>query len=391
MCLAPTLDIGGAERQLIELALGLHRSGWAVTVVTCYDRSELRADLDLAGVPLLCVHKRGRWDVAGFLWRLWKTIAAVRPQFVHGYLLTPNVALAVLRPFIRRTAVIWGVCHASASEQHADYVIRGVARLGAILSRCPDLIICNSEAGRANHAAYGYTARRMIVVPNGIDIDRFRPDTAARCAVRDEWGIAKDQLLIGHVGRLDPVKDHAGFLSAAALLARARPDVRFVCVGDGAESYRARLTRLADELGLRGRLIWAGSRHDMPQVYNALDVAVSSSTTEGFSNAIGEAMATGVRCVVTDVGDSAVLIGDLGAVCPPADSENLARAITTALAAVPGDEARIRQRICEHYSSSALLERTLVHLTQALRPPESPIIVERKAPGAGWINQNGQA
>jgi glycosyltransferase involved in cell wall biosynthesis len=371
MFLSPTFSIGGAERQLVELALGLQRSGWAVTVVSCYDRGELRADLELAGVPVLCVHKRGRWDVAGFLWRLWKTIAAVRPQIVHGYALMPNLALALLRPFIPQTAVIWGVRNSWAREQDSDFVFRAQTRLTAILSRRADLIICNSETGRADYVAYGYVPHRMIVVPNGVDTGRFRPDAAARRAMRDEWGIAHDHVLIGKVARLHPAKDHGTFLRAAGRIARLRPDAQFVCVGEGPPEYLEHLERIADECGLRGRLIWAGARHDMPRVYNALDVAVSSSTgAEGVPNAIGEAMATGLRCVATDVGDSAAWIGELGTVCPPADGESLARAITSVLAVAPGD-ARIRQRICEHYSSAALLERTVVHLLRALRPPRA--------------------
>ena len=133
--------------------------------------------------------------------------------------------------------------------------------------------------------------------------------------MRLEWGIAECEKLIGQVGRLDPMKDHSTFLKAAALLAHERKDVRFVCVGEGPTGYRDELYSLAKTLGLASRLIWAGSRRDMPAVYNAFDVAVSSSRWgEGLPNVIAEAMACGVPCVVTDVGDSAFVVDKLGVV-----------------------------------------------------------------------------
>jgi glycosyltransferase involved in cell wall biosynthesis len=237
-----------------------------------------------------------------------------------------------------------------------------------LCSRLADLIICNSESGRAYHAAQGYPCARMTVIPNGVDSQQFRRSASARSEIRAEWGIAPDQKLVGIVGRLDPMKDHSNFLRAAAQVAASRTDVRFVCVGDGPPAYRASLEALGIELGLADCLQWAGARNDMWRVYNALDMAVSASAFgEGTSNAIAEAMATGVPCVATEVGDSAALIGELGWICAPGDSAALASAVTAGLSALPCDAEAIRERMRRHFSPERLLDRTVEELSKLRR------------------------
>jgi glycosyltransferase involved in cell wall biosynthesis len=163
------------------------------------------------------------------------------------------------------------------------------------------------------------------------------------------------------------MKDHPNFLNAAALLAKKRKETRFVCVGGGPDDYQASLHRLARSLGLEERLLWVGIREDMPAVHNALDVAVSSSSYgEGSSNVIGEAMACGVPCVVTNVGDSAWVVGDTGMVVPPKNPVALMNAIDRSLDEPLCSPAQIRRRIVERLSVETLVvdtERTLLALS----------------------------
>jgi glycosyltransferase involved in cell wall biosynthesis len=202
-----------------------------------------------------------------------------------------------------------------------------------------------------------------VVIPNGVDTGRFAPDPDARAAVRSEWGVGQNEVLVGMVARLDPMKDHRNFLKAAARLGSRRPGTRFVCIGDGPPEYRQALVQEARDLCLEARLTWTGTRDDMPRVYNALDIAVSSSAYgEGTANTIIEAMATGVPCVVTEVGDSAAIVGSLGWVCPPSDSAALADMLCRVVDALPVDAVKIRERISMGYSSGALLERTIAEL-----------------------------
>ncbi|MGZ5152298.1 MAG: glycosyltransferase [Burkholderiales bacterium] len=362
LLLTRALDTGGAQRQLVELALGLKRSGWEVTVATFYPGGPLEAPLRTAGVRIISLDKRGRWDVLPFIWRLIKLLRRERPLFAKGYLVMSNVLLSAVRPALRGTYVVWGVAAADMDLAYYDLLSRIEFRLSVPLSHCAHLVICNSEAGRRYHRSQGYRADRMIVIPNGIDVQQFRPSAEARAEVRAEWSIAPGIPLIGHVGRVDPMKDHANFLRAAAEIAPSHPNVRFVCVGPGVGQYRDEMIALGHQLNLGKRLTWVGERTDMWRVYNALDLLVSSSRTEGLPNAVAEAMASGVPCVVTDVGDSARVVGKHGWVCPPGDSHALAGAMTTALSSLPSDSGAIRQHICSEYSTAALVQRTAEQL-----------------------------
>jgi len=210
----------------------------------------------------------------------------------------------------------------------------------------------------------------MTVIPNGIDTEHFKPDPMARKLIRAEWGVADNEILIGLVARLDPMKDHSTFLRAATMLAQERPDVRFVCVGDGAEPYKSEVRRLATELALGDRLIWAGARHDMPAVWNALDLAVSSSSYgEGFSNTIAEAMACGVPCVVTDVGDSALIVGDAGIIVQPSMPAALCEGFRQ-MVKRSGPEFRnvARASIVNRFTKEVLLTHTVTILCRSNAP-----------------------
>jgi glycosyltransferase involved in cell wall biosynthesis len=165
--------------------------------------------------------------------------------------------------------------------------------------------------------------------------------------------VSSGQILVGLPARLDPIKDHETFLRAAALARKSNERLRFVCIGGGDAEYSRRMAALSDTLGLHDAVIWAGERRDMPAVLNALDIVTLTSIGEGLSNAIGEAMASGVPPVVTDVGDMARLVGEAGSVVPVGD----ARAVADAWLALAADPARradagaaARDHICRHYS-----------------------------------------
>ena len=318
-----------------------------------------------AGVPVISLEKRGRWDVLGFLLRLVRLLRQEKPDILHGYLGTPNILTVLLKPIFPRIRMVWGVRASNMDLERYDWLARWSYRVECHLSRFADLIIANSYAGMHYAIANGFPKNKMVVIPNGIDTEHFRPNPKARVQVRAEWGVAEDEKLIGLVGRLDPMKDHPTFLKAAALLAREREDVRFVCVGDGPPDYRQELHALGRELGLAERLIWTGTRRDMPAVYNALDIATSSSYGEGFPNVIGEAMACGVPYVVTDVGDSAWIVGDTGIVVPPQNPKALAdgwRLKLNSLDQSAESKELIRQRILDNFSVSNLIQSTEAEL-----------------------------
>lgn len=354
-----SLNFGGAERQLVTLAVGLHRRGRRVAVLVFYEGGPLEAELRRAGVPVRVIGKTGRWDVGGFARRLLGAIRAEAPAVLHSYLDVPNVVAASLKPLLPGVRVVWGVRASNMDLRRYDRFSRGTFALLRSLSRVPELIIANSRAGAEYHSARGFPAERTVVIPNGIDTRRFRPDAEARARLRAAWGVEPGEAMVGIVGRLDPMKDHPTFLEAAARLARERPAVRFVCVGDGPAEYRASLERRARELGIAGRVVWARAGVDVEGVYSALDVLCSASSYgEGFPNVVGEAMACGTPCAVTDVGDSALVVGAEGRVVPPGDPVALAHALGALLAERRWPRAAAREWIRGRFSVERLIEST---------------------------------
>lgn len=355
-----SLNYGGAERQLVLLSKELLQRGHDVVVATFYSGGQLEQELLEAGVRIRPLHKRGRWDVLIFLFRLTRVVREERPDVLHGYLGDPNNVSVFLKPLFPTVRIVWGVRSSMVdSKQHQfDWVTGLSIKLNCRLAKFAHAIIANSRAGRESYVAMGYPAEKTVVIPNGIDTARFRPDSVARTRIRSEWGVTEHEKLIGLVGRLDPMKDHPIFLEAAALLVKRRKDARFVCVGDGPDDYCARLQTIAKNFGLEERLLWTGTREDMPHVYNALDIAVSSSYSEALPNVIGEAMACGVPCVVTNVGDSAWVVGDTGEVVPPKNPIALMNAIDRMLNRERHDSVQIRQRIIDQLSVSSLVANT---------------------------------
>ena len=353
-----SLNSGGAERQLVLLAKGLKECGHEVVITLFYKGGPLEKELAEAQIPIRQLNKKGRWNLIGFFSRLIRIVREEQPDIMHSYLYDQNLVLVALKPFFPAMRIVWGIRCSMMDLDRYEWIDRLSFKLNCWLSRFPDAIIANSQVGGEYHVSHGFPSAKTMVIPNGIDTDRFRPDPAARIQIRSEWGITDHVKLIGIVGRLDPMKDHPVFIEAAALLANKRRDIRFVCVGAGPDEYRGKLQTLAKSLGLEERLMWVGIREDMPAVYNALDITVSSSYGEGLSNVIGEAMACGVPCVVTNVGDSAWVVGDTGEVVPPKDPVALSNAITRLLDESPRTPAQIRRRILERLSAETLVANT---------------------------------
>lgn len=372
LILSRSLNLGGAERQIVTLARALHARGHDVQVCTFYANGALEPELRAAGVPVHALEKRGRWDLLGFARSLVALVRRLEPDVLHSYLGTPNLFALLLRPLFPRLRLVWGVRASFMDLGQFGWASRMVYAAEARLARFVDLTIANSEAGKAYAVSRGFPADRTIVVPNGIDTVRFAPDSEARTRVRAEWGVPEDAPLVGMVARLDPMKGHPTFLRAAAVLSALRPEVRYVLVGGGPEAVRNALETLAGELGLGDRVVFAGARQDVAAVYSALDVATSASLGEGFPNVIGEAMACGVPCVVTDVGDSARIVDTLGVAVPPGQPEALAAGWERCF----GEERtaiahRVRARIVECYSVDRLAERTLEALSALLGAKEA--------------------
>lgn len=352
-----SLGVGGAETQLVHLAIGLEELGFPVSVIAMYPGGPLESELRARkGFDYVMLGKGGKSDVARFGANLWREIRRRRPAIVHGYMPFGNqLALAVGRAAAAK--VVWGIRSSFIDFRHYDASDRFLFATGRLLSRLPELIIVNSWAGREYHKNAGYHASKMIVIPNGIDSARFRPQPEAKSRLRREWGVPDGAPLVGIVGRVEYMKGHSTFLDAAQLVA-SHTDAHFVCIGNGSPPYKSDMEARSLAAGLGDRVHWVGVRDDMPSAYSALDVLVSASVGEGFSNVIGEAMASGVRCVVTDVGDSARIVEGAGLVVPPSDPPAMARAILDLVDADCKSLSDPRQQISKTFSRERMVDAT---------------------------------
>ena len=369
--LTRSLDYGGAERQLVALAKGLWSREQSLAIATFYPGGAFSKDLELVGVPVISLEKRSRWGFFRFLWRLFRLVRTSQPQILHGYLGTANILTVLLKPFCPETKIVWGVRASNMDLNRYGWLDRLLYWIECRLSRLADVIIVNSHAGLEYAVNHGFPRGKMVVIHNGIDAQRFFPNQESRRRIREFLGIKDDEQVIGLVGRLDPMKGHETFLRAAAVLIGEQQGVRFICVGNGPEMYKRALIVLSEELGLGNKLIWLDTTDSPESIYNAFDIATSASYGEGFSNVIGEAMACGTPCVVTDVGDAKRIVGDTGYVVAPGNHAALAFAWQEALKTGVNEKSkrgqRARERIIEHFSLEQLIEETARVLETAVK------------------------
>jgi glycosyltransferase involved in cell wall biosynthesis len=319
-----SLEEGGAQAMLHKL-LSVRGAAGDDMVVTLTDEGAIGPKIAELGVPVIALGmKRGRPSPTAAL-RLVRLLRERRPDVVQTWMYHADL-LGGAAAGLLRIPVVWGVRHDRLLGRDSR-LTRLTRRVCALLSRfVPARIVCNSAAALRTHAAAGYARDKLLVVPNGFELSRFRPDAEARGAIRRALGVPEDAPLVGLVARYHPHKDHATFLAAASMIREQLPGVRFVLCGDGVDWDNRGLVGAIDAADLRANVHLLGSRSDVERIMAALDVACLTSRTESFPNVLGEAMACGVPCVSTDCGDVRELLGDLGRVVPAGDARAVAGA-----------------------------------------------------------------
>jgi len=355
------LNTGGAEQMLCKVATRMNRTRFRCVVVSMSDRGTLGEKISEHGIPVFHLGMApGRPGVGGLL-KLCSLLRKGRAHILQTWLYHADLAGILAGKMTGVPRVIWGIRCSDMDLKNYRFLSTLTVRLGAFLSPLADAIVVNSEEGKRVHQGMGYHARRMCVIPNGFDTRSFHPDPEARDGLRRELGLDREAFLIGLVARFDPMKDHGTFLRAASILCSRRENVHFALVGKGMLPGNRQIAGWLGA-GLQGRVHLLGPREDMPRLTAALDIAVNSSAYgEGFSNSIGEAMACGVPCVVTDVGDARRIVGDTGIVVAPGDPEAMADAWGRLLG-MGGDRRgrlgeKARDRIEESFSIDRVVSR----------------------------------
>jgi len=352
-----SLEQGGAQAVLFRLTTaGSSRVNHEIISLT--DDGFYGPKLRAADVPVQSIGLgRGSISIPAIV-SLYRAIKKSDPDLIQTWMYHADLVGGVVARFAGVGNVIWGIRNSDLSTRGSKLTTRLVARLCALLSALiPKAIVSCSQSGRAIHQALGYQSDRFYVIPNGFDTEVFAPKPHSRAHLRQELGLGEKEKVLGMVARWDSQKDFPNLLAAMRIVWARYPEVRLLLAGSGILATNKELITLIQGADGEARTLLLGPLEDVPKLMNCIDVLVLSSRFgEAFPNVIGEAMACGTPCVVTDVGDSAHVVGQAGWVVPPAQPKELAARIEEALEQVSGSSGRQRAEACRERI------RTLFHV-----------------------------
>lgn len=358
------LNVGGAEMMLYKLLGEMDREGFISEVISLTNIGPVGRGIEKLGISVRALNmKPGIPDPIRML-RLVKLLKQTNDDVIQTWMYHADLIGGMAARMAGKTKIVWGIRQSDLdsikSKKRTIWTVKACARIS---NWVPKYIICCSEASQQIHTTIGYAADKMLVIPNGFNIDIFKPSIEYRQEVRKELDIKQNAVLIGLIARFDPQKDHHTFIEGARSLLSDYPDPHFLLCGDGITWENETLARWFESANVNKKQFHLlGGRRDIPRLTAALDIASSSSAYgEGFSNVIGEAMACGVPCVVTDVGDSAKIVSETGWVVPIKEPEALADAWRQAIKIGRNGRKSMgnaaRRRITDKYSLPRIAAR----------------------------------
>lgn len=303
------------------------QTGAADLVVSLTSIGSVGEGLRRAGVEVIALDMVSPAMLPSAIARLVRLFKERKPEIVQTWMYHADLLGGLVAKLAGVSYVVWGIrtTEIAATSGQLTRLIRWMcARLSGTV---PSIILCAADASRRSHAAIGYRADIMRVIPNGFDLQRFRRDDGRRADFRARMGIPADALVIASIGRYHPVKNHPLFLEAAASACNALPKAVFVMAGRHVHPSNQELHGLTVASGAPERFHLLGEVRDVEALLAATDILCMHSLSEGFPNIVAEAMCCEVPCVVTDVGDAALLVGATGTVVPSGDAEGLAAAL----------------------------------------------------------------
>ena len=358
------LDTGGAEMMLYQLLSRINRHDFDPAVISLKDSGTLANPIKALDIPVYTIGMKLAISTPVSIWRLIGLVRQLKPDLLQGWMYHANLAVQFASAFcMTPVSVIWSIHHSIDSLKNEKPSIAAIIKLLSHLGRFPSKILYVSKSSASQHEALGYQSSKTFIIPNGFDTDLFVPSGLARSNVRTELGLTQDTLLIGMIGRYHPMKDHGNLIQAGEILLKKFPDVHFVLAGREVNSQNEILRRqLSQSLALKERIHLLGERQDIPRLTAALDIATSASAYgEAFPLVLGEAMSCGVPCVVTDVGDSAWIVGDTGRIVPPKAPESLANGWKELIELGAGGRRALgeaaRTRIIDNFSLDSVVKQ----------------------------------
>jgi glycosyltransferase involved in cell wall biosynthesis len=326
-----SLDIGGAQIMLLNLLSKLDSSRYSIDVISLKADTALITQFKEAGVNVVeldFVNKQ-LWSIQ----RLIKFIIAESPDVIQTWMYHADFLGGLIGKLFSKAKIIWGIHHTDLNPNLDKKLTLFIVWMCSLLSNAiPNVIVCCSNKTKAVHTRAGYRKEKTKVIPNGFDVNKFHPDRQAYLSLRRELQISDTTTLIGLIGRYHSQKGHVFFFKAASEILRVNRNIHLVLCGEDISYENSSLTEMFNGVIKKRQVHLLGARKDMPDIMAALDICCLAATHgEAFPMIIGEAMACGVPCVVTDVGDSAYMVDNTGVIVPPGDVKALKEGLKSIL------------------------------------------------------------
>ncbi len=335
------LNNGGAEGVLTRLCL--NEKTHDHSVISLMGPGKYGKVLEDNNIDVYYLNSaRGVFSIFSFF-KLIKLIRFIDPNLVQTWMYHSDLLGGISCWLLGIKDVFWGVRHSNLSPEVNSKKTLLIIRFCALMSKkLPKKIIFCADESVINHNKFGYKGD-TVVVKNGYEVTKFKPSVRSRALIRNELGI-DDEFLFGFVARWDPQKDHRNLILALSELSKNISSFKCVLIGNGCDSKNSALLSLIEDKCLSGKILLLGERDDIPNIMNALDVHVLSSSGEAFPNVIAEAMSSGTPCITTDVGDASDIVGDTGWVVPRHDYISLSEAMYSSFLEKNSDHTHWKER-----------------------------------------------
>jgi len=348
---------------LYRLVAAMDRDRFENEVISLTDIGPVGKQIQALGIPVSSVGISPSLPNPMRILNLISLLRKMRPDAVQTWMLHGDLVGGIAAYLAGRTPVLWGIHHTTFDPAHTKWTSKATLRgCRALARRVPARIVCCSNASLKTCEELGYERAKMVVIPNGFDLDQFYRDEDGAAEVRAELGVEEETPIIGLVARYHPQKDHNTFFEAAEMLLGKLPGAHFVLCGDGVTEDRPvfreklRRSRSAKSFHLLGR------RNDLRRMMSSFTVTtLTSAWGEAFPLVLGEAMCCEVPCVATDVGDSQRIVKGTGRAVPPRDPAALRQAWLELLSLNETERRKLgkmaRERIGREWGLSTIASR----------------------------------
>ena len=355
-----SLNIGGAERQFIELVKNIDKNKFNILVCTMYGGVQEDIIKNIQNIKYVNLEKNGRYDFIRFYKNYKRVLKEFNPDVIYSFLGEMNLFSYWCKP--KDTKIIWGFRSSKRDIKKDGKVSYILFLLQKLYSNKISEIITNSYASVDFHRSYNFHMDNSIVMHNGIDTNKFKRDLKKREKFRKKYNLNENDIIIGIVARINHIKGYIVFTKAIVKLLTKYDNIKIFAVGGGEEKIKKECENILGKFN-NDRFIWLGNQTNVEDIYSGFDIVSSSSFGEGFSNSIAEAMSCEIPCVVTDVGDSKIIVGDIGIIVKPNDVDSLYQGLEKM---IHSDYKRLgklsRERIIKNFSIEKMIKKTEIEL-----------------------------